>query len=464
MNSTHVIRHAYIATAIFFMLITAQTLWSTIHGDGAVYALIIREIVNNPSGLLSHPVAWMRSAFFIDHPYFFFYFAAPISKIFGTGDVGIKIPNYIVGFVSLWMVYKTTQLYTNSIWPGLLAGYALIFNPLYELMLKQPTLDPLAQLLSLFSIFILISKTKNRNFFFSGVFMGLAFLTKGLELLPNLAALFIIVCILIKNKKLNPIKTIFLGLLGITLPLLVWFAYDRLFWNQMWFNQYFDRQFTNRFFSEENTQTTINLSYLHNLVSKYFIQIGIIIWGTSRLIKQNRSLGLFWWYTITYTFFNVVAFRIIKKDSSQHMTGIFLFSSVLIGQYLYESYQSLKYKNMKVNFDKFLSYFHYTIAVAVFIMWGWFMTHKNNKADLWTFIKNQTEFFNQSENHLPIILADNVDDPNGVYFAAQWYWTRNKIYFPVEAKALLKEQNVFFITKKDANSFYIQRGFYNPSL
>lgn len=456
--------HAYVAAAIFFMIITSQTLWSTIHGDGAVYAWMIREICNNTSSLLSHPLAWMRSSFFIDHPYFFFYFAAPISKIFGTGDIGIKIPNYIVGFVSLWMVYKTAQHYTTSMWPGLLAGYVLISNPLYELMLKQPTLDPLAQLLSLLSIFILLTHEKPdaKKFFFSGLLMGFAFLTKGLELLPNLAALFIVVCMLIKKYKLNPFQIIFLGLLGIALPVVAWFAYDRIFWNQIWFRSYYDRQFTNRFFSAENTQTAISFSYLKNLIAKYFIQIGIIIWGSIKLVKQGRSLGLFWWYTVIYTLFNIIAFSIIKKDSSQHMTGIFLFSSVLVGQYLYEAYEGLNYSKVQTALNKFLPYFHYTIAVAIFVMWGWFMTHQNNKPDLWTFIKNQTQFFNQPENNLPVVLSDDVDDLSGVYFTAQWYWTKNKIYLPIEAKTILTSQEVFLITKNDANSFKIQRALYSP--
>jgi 4-amino-4-deoxy-L-arabinose transferase-like glycosyltransferase len=457
--------HIYVAGLIFFMIITAQTLWSTIHGDGAVYAWMIREIVNNASSLLSHPLAWMRQGHFIDHPYFFFYFGAPFAFIFGTGDLGIKIPNYIVGFLSLWMVYKTTKLSNASFWPGLLAGYVLISNPLYELMLKQPTLDPLAQLLSLISVFILMTteKPESKKFFLSGLLMGFAFLTKGLELLPNLAALFILVILLIKKHNLNPFKVLLCGILGLALPLVVWIGYDRLFWNQAWINQYFDRQFTNRFFSNENTQAAMNFNYLKNLIAKYFIQIGIIAWGTRRTLKQGRALGLFWWYTVIYSTLNIVAFTIIKKDSSQHMTGIFLFSSVLVGQYLYEIYQSMNDSKAQLTLNKILPYFHYTILIAVTMMWGWFMTHQNNKNDLWTFIKNQTTFFSQPENDLPVVLSGDVDDISGVYFTAQWYWPQRKIYFPWEAKSLLGSQEVFLITKKDANSFNINRTQYNPS-
>jgi 4-amino-4-deoxy-L-arabinose transferase-like glycosyltransferase len=466
MNDIKNSHHIYLAAAICFMIITAQTLWSTIHGDGAVYAWMIREVCHNASSLLNHPLAWTRTNFFIDHPYFFFLVAAPISKIFGTGDIGIKIPNYIVGFISLWMVYKIAKHYSNSFWPGLLACYVLISNPLYELMLKQPTLDPLAQLLSLLSIFVMINneKPKMKQFFISGLLMGFAFLTKGLELLPNLAALFIVVCILIKKNNLNPLKVISIGLLGLTLPIVSWLIYDRIFWNQTWYHQYYARQFTNRFFSEANTQTAIDLGYLKNLISKYFIQIGIIIWGTVKALKQGQRLNLFWWYTVLYSFFNIVAFSIIKKDSSQHLTGIFLFSSVLVGHYLYEIYQSMNYSKTQMTLNKILPYFHYTVGAAVLAMWIWFMTHENNKKDLWTYIKNQTAFFSQAENNLPVVLADNVDDLTGVYFTAQWYWSNNKIFFAQEAKSLFGENapEVFLITKKDENSFNIERTLYHP--
>ena len=455
--------HFYLAVLIFFLLITAQTMWSTIHGDGAVYAWLIREISLNGKSLLDHPLAWTRQSFFIEHPYFFFYFGSLFTKVFGTGDIGIKIPNYTVGFLSLYMVYKTSRIYTASYWPGILAGYVLITNPLYELMLKQPTLDPLAQLLSLLSIFFLVAveKPNMKRFFFSGFLMGLAFLTKGLELLPNLAALFILVCILIQRDHLNVFKVLFVGLLGMTLPLVAWIIYDRIFWDQAWMNQYFKHQIQERFFGAENTQTAISSGYLKNLLAKYFIQMGIIVWGTLKTIKQGRPLGLFWWTTVIYAGFNILAFSIIKKDSSQHLTGIFLFSSVLVGQYIYEFYQSMKESPAKKNINKILPYFHYTLAVGVLVMWVWFTTHKNNKNDLWTFIKTQTEFLNQPENNLPVVLLDDVDDLTGIYFTAQWYWPTHKIYFASEAKNLLEPQEVFLITKKDANSFNIVRAVYN---
>lgn len=448
--------HIYLGLTLFFLIITAQTLWSTIHGDGAVYAWMIREICQNPGSLLAHPLAWMREGFFIDHPYFFFYFSAPIAALFGTGDIGIKLPNYLVGFLSLWLVFKTVQkrnLAGGSSWPGLLAGYVLVANPLYELMLRQPTLDPLAQWLSLSAIFILLFGNFHWNwrFFGAGLMLGLAFLTKGLELLPNLAALFIMACLLLRQQRLSYVKYLTIGFVGLMIPILLWLSYDRIFWDQHWLSSYIDRQFKHRFFSAENAQSGLDLGYLKNLISKYFIQIGIIVWGSIKSFQRHRSLDLFWWFTVLYSVFNIIAFTLIKKDSSQHLTGIFLFTSILIGPYLYSLAPTTR------TWKKMLAGLHYAIFVGVGMMWIWFMTQPNTKNDLWNNIKNQNTFFSQPQNQLPVVLDTSAPDLTGFYFTAQWYWPQVKLYLPAEAKQNLQtNQDVFLIRGIDDNSFTIQ--------
>lgn len=458
--------HIFIFIAVCFFITTAQTLWNTIHGDGAVYAWLIKGVVENTSDLLSRPLSWTQTSYFCDHPYLFFYLSAPIVKIFGISDIGVKIPNYIFGFLTLMLVYKIVSLRSASFAASVLACYVLITNPLYELMLRQPTLDPLAQLLSLFSIFILLygkwawTRSWSLKFFFAGLFMGLAFLTKGLELLPNLAALFIVACLLIYKNRLNPIKLLSFGILGTMVPLAAWVWYDHTFWNQQWTNHYFQHQIKNRFFGPSNTQEIFSLAYLKNLISKYFIQLALVGWGTYQTLKRKKSLDLFWWYAAVYTLFNIMAFSIIKKDSSQHLTGVFVFTSILIGPYLYEMYLTLKSEKIKNKFQKFMSGFHLFLLVGSFSMWSYFVTQKNTKDDLWNFIKNQKSFFAQPENKLPIVVDPSVTDLSAIYFTGQWYWTTNKIYFTYEAQNLLKGQSAFLLTGKDDKSFNIQKAIY----
>jgi 4-amino-4-deoxy-L-arabinose transferase-like glycosyltransferase len=226
--------YTFVALATFFLIITAQLFWSTIHGDGAVYAWLIREV--SEGGFFSSQLPkWTQTQFFAEHPYLFFYFGALFTKIFGYSDLALKIPNFVVAAFSLLAVYKVAALRQHgqerSHQIGLIAGYVLIFDAAYMLQISQPSLDPLAQLLALVSV---VSFVYYQRSFLAGLFMGLAFLTKGVEILPNFAALFMLSCYLRRKNTSQLFKNLFLMLIGLLIPLLVWFGVDHFVWGGRW--------------------------------------------------------------------------------------------------------------------------------------------------------------------------------------------------------------------------------------
>jgi len=308
-----------IAAITFFLLITAQTLWSTIHGDGAVYAWITKELAVGGWGAGKLP-NWTQTQPFAEHPYLFFYFASVFVKLFGVSDLVLKLPNYLVAAASLYTVYRAVQQTAKNQAVALVACYALLLNGTYFMQISQPTLDPMAQLLSLISVLVLIFF---ENAFLAGIVIGLAFLTKGLELLPNLAALVLTSAFMQRASFKNVVKNSLLIGAGVLLPVVGWIVLDKFLWNGQWVKTYWNRQFVNRFFSENNVDKASGPAYLMTFIRVYFLELFIFaVWFlVTDAWKKKRSDPLFIFF-VSYCVLNIAAFLIIKKDSSQHVTGV----------------------------------------------------------------------------------------------------------------------------------------------
>ncbi len=432
--------YTVLAITTFFLLITAQFFWATIHGDGAVYAWVTRKISEN--GILSARLpSWTQTEVFAEHPYLFFYFTGLFTYFFGFSDLVMKLPNFLIAGISIWTVYRVCYLRDGakerSYQIGLTAGYALILNAAYALQISQPTLDPLAQLLAFFAPLILIYY---RNAFLAGLILGLAFLTKGLEMLPNLAALFFLTCYLDYRNLKSLGQNLALGLVGLALPVGFWLGYDFYVWKSQWLNTYIERQFQNRLLTPENMKNIFGFDYVWTFARVYCVEILIITVGFFKSVRSRRQDPLFF-YFIFYLFFQILAFLIIKKDSSQHLTGVLLVGSVFVGEYIWEGLQ-------KVN-RSFLRALPVFLCLAASIYWGLYIFRQNDKPDLWTSIRNESASMTIGENNLPFVIKNSTQDIYGMFNTAQWYFTGHKVYLQPEADQLLEGKEVYLLSDSD---------------
>lgn len=448
--------YTLLAMGTFFLILTAQVFWSTIHGDGAVYAWIIREI--GEAGLWTSQLPnWDRTRVFAEHPYLFFYFSNLFTEIFGYSDLIVKLPNYAVALFSLGALYMAarSQDSKNNLsqaghFIGLIAGYILIFNPTYIIQVGQPSLDPMAQLLAFLSVGVWIIY---RQAFLSGFLLGLAFLTKGLEILPHLAALgaFLLIHERQKNTGYKQIVA-FIGIfsLGLALPVCLWLGYDFFRWNGQWLATYWDRQFTQRFLNKNNLQFIWHFGIILTFLQVYIIEIFVLIsaglLALSKLSKQGRKffstlqdISPFTVYFLLYVVFNLLAFWLIKKDSSQHLTGILLFGAVPAAQALYYFWQQLKWKT-----SPFLVLFFFTLSLGY---WSWYVFSPQKNPDMWTAIKTESELQSQARHQLPIMVKSESPEAYGFYYTIQWYFPAHTIYFNNTAEESLNGREVLLITE-----------------
>ncbi len=434
--------YIYTLLLTFFFVLTAQTFWSTIHGDGAVYAYLIKEI--SKSGLfLSELPNWNLTEKFAEHPYLFFIFGSWFTKLFGYSDLAVKLPNYFISAVTLWFLFAIAkkrhpekQKATSIV---IIASYALLLNATFVQQVSQPTLDPLAQLLAFVSFYFILYK---KSFFTAGLILGLAFLTKGLELLPNFGAISLIIGFMYYKEPKQLLKKMILFVFAVSFMVFLWLAYDQIFLSGEWLKIYWHRQFESRFLLHTNMQSIFGFGFLKTFISLYFVEIIIFIYAFFHFFRSKNILvhlktDLFGLYFVIYTIINLTAFLIIKKDSSQHMIGTILTGAILLAEIIYSFASNLK-KNVIKSAATGLLLFS-------FFYWSWFILHRDKNPDIWTEIKLAAKQIKEYDNNLPVVVAKVDGQYYGLFNTSLWYLNSNKVYNFIEAQNLLKGQEVIKI-------------------
>ena len=152
------------------------------------------------------------------------------ARVFGFSSWSILAPQAIEGALSVLLLYLTVRRWAGPR-AGLLAGLALALTPISALMFRFNNPDALLVLLMIGACYAIVravdSPVRNHAVkwvFFSGVIIGLAFLTKmlqGLILLPALALVYLLAA----NTRIGQrIGHVLLGGLGVVVGAGWWVA------------------------------------------------------------------------------------------------------------------------------------------------------------------------------------------------------------------------------------------------
>lgn len=414
----------YLPIATFFLVIIAQVLWSPIHGDGAVYANMIREVSENGS---KFPLHWGDGTGFFDHPYLFFVVAAPIFKFFhGIGfsdDVAVKIPNFIFGFLFLLLIFKIVSKKSNR-GTGILACYLALIFPVFEEQVRQPTLDVLMHLLVFTGVaYLVFDFEKNKSAFLTGCFLGLACLVKGVEVFPYIASVGVL--ILFFSKAKFPLKKVLIFGLAVLTPVLLWLLLDHFFADGVWQTNYIRRQFTERFFAHSNFQSPLSLAFFKGFLSFYALQILVLLVALIRLWLRGFRPSLLFWFCSLYLLFLNLAFAIIKKDSSQHYFGATIVLVLMLTEIFYFWISTSKAAKLQ-QLSKYLVLVGFVVSAS---MAGYFVVKPFDQKGTWLNIKEVGAQLKDVPNEVPVVISGIIDDDYGVKNTAYWYWHPKKVFF-----------------------------------
>ena len=452
----------WLIIGIAFLVITHQVFWCPIHGDGAFYSFIIKQTTLQPSLILHRATG----APFFDHPYLYFYYASLITKVLGISDLTVKLPNFLMAGFTFFLMAKTSlasfpkYALPNAdenkglvFWAGIISILLLVLTGGYELQTRQPSLDPMVQFLALAAAFVLI---KYKNHYFAGCVLGLAFMTKGTEMLSHLAALLLLP--LFADSLNESIRDFFKNLLksftilgGVLSIFTLWFAWDRYF-DIHWFEGYYRYQFADRFFAKKNfSSSVIDFAFIKSLFEMY----GAWLIPTALIhgfyFKNNKSLPKVWIYYWLYLFVTVCAFSLIKKDSSQHYTGIYIFGSISLAQglvYLWSTWSDLSRKKTLV-FAKGLTLTLFLVGFGAAV---YFWTTPYNKKDIWAETQRVAKILEKEPNKV-VILDPKSPWQEQMYWNLRWY-SPNPIYWETADRRtpVAAGQNVFSLSANESGS------------
>ncbi|MDB5013484.1 MAG: glycosyl transferase family 39, partial [Daejeonella sp.] len=176
---------------------------------------------------------------FWEKPPLFIWLQAISMHFFGVNEFAARLPNALCGILTLLCLFRTGKRIFNEqfgvLWAIVYCGTFLTF-----LYFKSGIIDPFFNLFIFLSVYYL-SFTSLKNFakrsqylIVSGMFLGLAILTKGPVALLVLILCSLVILILSRFKPFLSFKELFLFALTVFLIGMSWFAIE-IYHNGFWF-------------------------------------------------------------------------------------------------------------------------------------------------------------------------------------------------------------------------------------
>jgi 4-amino-4-deoxy-L-arabinose transferase-like glycosyltransferase len=176
---------------------------------------------------------------FWEKPPLFIWLQAISMKIFGVNEFAARLPNALCGIVTLLCLYRTGKRIFNEqfgvLWVIIYCGTFLTF-----LYFKSGIIDPVFNLLIFLSVYYLSFMSlktfakRNKYLIISGIFLGLAILTKGPVALLVLILCALVVWVVSRFKTFLTIKELLLFALVVFLVGMSWFGIE-MYHNGFWF-------------------------------------------------------------------------------------------------------------------------------------------------------------------------------------------------------------------------------------
>ncbi len=176
---------------------------------------------------------------FWEKPPLFFWIQAASMKIFGVNEFAARLPNALLGIITLLTFYfmgrKLFDERFGFTWALCYMGSFLPF-----LYFKSGIIDPLFNYFIFLSVFFLTSSINNKNgkstryIFYSGLFIGLAILTKGPVGLLILLLSFLAYLVMTKFKRFTSIKNVLVFVISAFAVSFLWFGIETIN-NGTWF-------------------------------------------------------------------------------------------------------------------------------------------------------------------------------------------------------------------------------------
>ena len=300
---------------------------------------------------------------FWEKPPLFFWLQSLSMQVFGINEFAARFPNAICGVITLLVIYRIgKQLYSLQF--GMLWSVLYLGALLPHLYFKSGIIDPIFNLFIFLSIWNLIriieqEDHKNRYAILSGLFVGLAILTKGPVGLLIVLLTFLVYWVSVKFRRVAGWQQVVLMALSAFLVSSLWFGPETIK-NGPWFiSEFIEYQIRLLSTSDAGHRQPIYYHFVVVLVGCFPFSVFAI----KKLIAKKAASPLQADRWMRYLFWVVmILFTIVKTKIVHYSSMAYLPLSFLAALYAYECISKSKRP------DKWILYFNLVVGVILSLL------------------------------------------------------------------------------------------------
>ncbi len=297
--------------------------------DEAWYGSIAREMARSGDFL---KMIWNGQPYY-DHPPMGFWLMAISYRILGISEFSTRLPSAILGFLSIYFLYRIGEKLFKNKYVGFAAGLILGTSVWYLIRVRSGNLDADFVFFYILTVYLSIKSSENFKWFpLAMLSFGALCLTK--TLVGTSAILLIIYLNFQQFIRFKNWKYIFLGMLAFGILVLPWYMVQKNTYPDFIQHHFFDIGMRNKtagsYFKISAAQP---LFYLHMGVRKWYylwiLAAGFLI-VSLKFLKKNVFLLFLWNFIVLYPFLTS------DKTELWHLIPVYVPVSLITSLGLYE--------------------------------------------------------------------------------------------------------------------------------
>lgn len=270
---------------------------------------------------------------FWEKPPLFFWLQSASMHLFGVNEFGARFPNALAGIITVSIIYFLGKKEKDERF-GLIWAFLYLCALLPQVYFRSAIIDPIFNLfifLSAYYLFNALSKAekKNKNALISGLFCGLAVLTKGPVGLLLVVLTFIVYVLIKKFKVLPTLKQVGIFAAMVFVVSFLWFGIEVIN-NGPWFLVEFIQYQIDLF---SRPVAGHSQPFFYHFVVVFFGTFPLSILALPSLVKRKRETDLERWWTILFwvvlILFSIVTTKIVHYSSMTYLPLSFLAATVI---------------------------------------------------------------------------------------------------------------------------------------
>lgn len=281
-------------TLLAFVAVGLRNFEPGLSTDGPLYAAISRQIARSGEYFFLYGGTPDFNPF-TEHPHLVFWIQSLFFHVLPDQDWAVRIPNHLFYLGFLFLFFRNLRRFFSDE-SAVLGIFILWTLPKFSNWFSTTYLDPACLFFGFLSIHFLLLKKP----FAAGLSLALAIASKGLAAIGFVPALAYIA---VREGRLDR-KYYLKAILGLCLPLFVYFLMIRQSTVPDFFERYWQRQVSSRFQARFDWEPVFRKEFWTSLLKDSqgtLVFLPLLLWQQRKQILMHSALASFWILFVSYT-------------------------------------------------------------------------------------------------------------------------------------------------------------------